>query len=349
VSFDLQFHSSVEEVGQEAWDRLSGDIPFASYRWYRFGEAVLQDDIPLYLILSSGGEPVARATFWLKRQETLPIASSVVRRLVATILRRWPLLVCRSPLSSTSGLVLPQPPMRDLALKTIIRQAWELAQQHRASLLLFDYLERQALDWPVWQDGFVGVPDLHPGTYLPISWPDFESYVSHLDKKRRYNIRRNYRLVADDGIQIKRYQTVTDVGRAMELHERVNARYRSPTDSWMRRAMEQAGMVDAVWLAAKKGNSLIGCELMLGDRGSWFVMCLGLDYDVQNVYFVLGYEDIRCAIERGARVLRWGTGTYDVKRRLGFMTESNSNLVFGSRLPVLQWLGRWIVARGLSD
>jgi predicted N-acyltransferase len=349
MSLDVQLLSRVEEVGQEAWDRLSGDIPFASYRWYRFGETVLVDDVPIYLILSSDGEPVARATFWLKHQETLPIASRAVRCLVATILHRWPLLVCRSPLSSTSGLVLPEPPLRDLALKAIVRQAWDLAQQYGASLLLFDYLERQALDWPVWQDRFVKVPDLHPGTYLTLSWPDFESYLSHLDKKRRYNVRRTYRLVSDEGIRIKCYQTVENVDRAMELHERINARYRSPTDSWMRRAMEHAGMVDAVWLAATRGDSLLGCELMLGDRESWFVMGLGLDQDVKNVYFVLGYEDIRCAIERGARVLRWGTGTYDVKRRLGFRTESNSNLVFGSRSSLLQRLGRWIVAHGLSD
>jgi predicted N-acyltransferase len=349
MSFDVQVVHSVEEVGQEAWDRLNGDLPFASYQWYRFGEAVLVDDVPVYLILSSAGETVARATFWLKRQETLPISSSPVRCLVATVLRCWPLLACRSPLSSTSGLVLPEPPLRDVALKILVRHARDLVQRYGVSFLLFDYLDRQALDWPAWQDGFVGVPDLHPGTHLALSWPDFESYLAHLDKKQRYNVRRNYRLVADEDIEIKCYPTVTDVGRAMDLHKKVNARYRAPTDSWMRRAMENAGMVDAVWLAAEKGDLLVGCELMLGDRGSWFVMGLGLDRDVKNVYFVLGYEDIRCAIGRGARVIRWGTGTYDVKRRLGFRPESNSNLVFGSRWPLLQRLGRWVVQRGLSD
>jgi predicted N-acyltransferase len=215
--------------------------------------------------------------------------------------------------------------------------------------LLFDYLERQSLAWRVWREGFVRVPDLHPGTYLTISWPDFETYLAHLDKKQRYNVRRNYRLVAEEGIEIRSYRTVVNVSRAMELHERVNSRYRSPTDPWMLRAMENAGMVDAVWLAAEYGDSLVGCELMLGDGGSWFVMGLGLDHNIKNVYFVLGYEDIRCAIERGARVLRWGTGTYDVKRRLGFSPESNSNLVFGSRWPMLQRLGQWVVEHGLND
>jgi predicted N-acyltransferase len=324
-------------------------VSFASYQWYRFGEVVLADDLPIYLILASAGEPVARATFWLKRRETLPISSRWLRRVVAEILGRWPLLACRSPLSSTSGLVFLKPSLRDVALKTIVRHARELAEQFRTSVLLFDYLDRDDLDWPVWQNDFVTVPDLQPGTYLPLGWSDFESYLSHLDKKQRYNVRRNYRLVADEEIEIRAYRTVADVDSAMELHERVNARYGSPTDPWMRGVMEHAGMVDAVWLAAEKEGRLVGCELMLGDRGSWVVMGLGLDHSVKNVYFALGYEDIRCAIERGGRVLRWGAGTYEVKRRLGFKPESNSNIVFGSRWPALRRFGQLVAERGLSE
>lgn len=79
--------------------------------------------------------------------------------------------------------------------------------------------------------------------------PDFESYLAHLNKKRRYNIRRNYRLASDAGPEFERYRTVTDGERAMELHRKVNERYRSPTFPWMRWAMANANMVDAVWLA----------------------------------------------------------------------------------------------------
>ncbi len=347
MSFDVQVVHSVEEVGQEAWDRLGGDQPFASYRWYRFGEVVLADDIPIYVLLASAGEPVARATFWLRRHETLPVPSRMVRYLLGAVLRRWPLLVCQSPLSSTLGLTLPEPPLRDLALETIVQYACELVREHRASFLLFDYLDRQDMDWTGWSDRFVKVPDMDPGTQLVITWPDFESYLAHLTKKRRYNIRRNYRLVAEEGIEVKYYRTVQNVDRAMELHENVNARYKSPTDPWMRGAMENAAIVDAVWLAAEMDGRLVGCELVLGDRDTWFVTGLGMDYSAKNVYFVLGYEDIRYAIEHGARVLRWGTETYSVKRRLGFKPESNSNLVFASRRTLLKRLGRWVAQNSL--
>lgn len=348
MTFDVQVVHSVEEVSPEEWDRLASDQPFASHRWYRFGETVLADDVPIHLILSSGGEPVARATLWLKRQETLPISSRLARQLIALTLRRWPLLACRSPLSRTSGLVLPEHPLRDAALETIVDLARPLLETHRASFLLFDYLYRDELNWPIWTNGFVRVPELHPGTQLSISWSDFDSYLAHLSKKHRYNIRRDYRLVAEDGIQIKQYATVMDVERALALHKSVNARYRSPTDPWMRRAMENAGMVDAVWLAAEQRGRLVGCELMLGDRGSWLVLGMGLEQGIRNVYLVLGYEDIRCAIERGARYLHWGTGAYQVKHRLGFEPESNSNLAFASRWSSLQRIGHWVAVNTLQ-
>ena len=182
---------------------------------------------------------------------------------------------------------------------------------------------------------------------MAITWRDFENYLAQLSKKRRYNIRRNYRLVAEEGIRIAQYPAVMELDKAMELHRNVNERYKTPTESWMRPAMAHADMVDAVWLAAEKEGQIVGCELMLGDKGTWFVTGLGLDHRARNVYFVLGYEDIRYAIEHGARTLRWGSETYDVKKRLGFEPEGYNNLIFASRWAVLQSFGRWVAERSL--
>jgi predicted N-acyltransferase len=347
MSFDVQVAHSVAEIGQAEWDRLGEDQPFASYRWYRFGEAVFADDVPVYVTLCRGGEPVARATFWLKRQESLPTPSRMVRFVVDRILRHRPLLACRSPLASTSGLILPAPPLREVALESLVRVAQDLVREHRASFLLFDYLDPAQMDWPGWPDGYVRMPNTSPGTRLAITWRDFDGYLAQLSKKRRYNVRRDYRLLAEEGITISTYPAVMDLDKAMELHRNVNKRYNAPTGSWMRAAMARTDMVDAVWLAAEKEGRLVGCELMLGDRGAWLVTGLGLDHRARNVYFVLGYEDIRYAIEHGARTLRWGSETYDVKKRLGFELEGYNNLIFASRWASLQRFGRWVAERSL--
>jgi hypothetical protein len=104
-------------------------------------------------------------------------------------------------------------------------------------------------------------------------------------------------------------------------------------------------MVDAAWLAARVGGRLVGCELLLGDQGYWFVTGLGLDYSTDYVYFLLGYSDIQYAIGRHARVLRWGSLTYDVKRRMGFELETNNNLVFTGRGDWARRFGGWLAQR----
>jgi predicted N-acyltransferase len=345
MSFDVRIFHSVEEVGQEAWDHLSGGRPFTSYRWYRFGERVMAYDTPLYVVLFRQGEPVARATLWLTGREYLPIRVKPVRLVLEAMIGCWPLLICHSPLSSTtatSGLTLPGPPLREAALRTIAEVARELLEKNRGSFCLFSYLEEQEAREPGWPDPFVWTKVPDPGTRLDITWPDFEGYLAHLRKKQRYNVRRNMRLASELGIEIKQHPVVRDVDRAMTLHRNVNRRHKSGTVSWMRGALEHAGMVDAVWLTAEVEGRLVGCELMLGDGDAWLVTGLGLDYTTEYAYFVLGYADIRCAIERGARFLRWGSLTYDVKERLGFEAESSDYDVFAGRGKLLQRLGRWV-------
>jgi predicted N-acyltransferase len=301
----------------------------------------------MYIILSHNGEPMARATFWLTSRELMPTQSRVVRYALEAVLRRWPLLICQAPLTSmaaTTGLVLPEPPLRDAALTTIAEAALDLARQHGASFSLFAYLQKPQSQLPAWPAEYTPTILYGSGTRLNIEWSDFEGYLAHLNKKRRYNIRRNMRLGKELGIEITFHPTVMDVGKAISLHRNVNQQHRAPTEPWMKSAFEHTDMVDSVWLAAMVDGQLVGCELMLGDQRTWLVTGLGLDYSVDYAYFLLGYADIQRAIEMGARVLRWGSLAYKVKRRLGFELESNDWVVFAGSGALLQKLGRWLSA-----
>lgn len=344
-SFDVQVAHHVEEIGPEAWDRLAGGRPFASYRWYRFAEAVLGDGRPIYITLSRGGEPAARATFWLELQEALPIGSRAARRLADGVLRRWPLMVCRAPLSSASGLILPDPPWRQAALETLIRVAGEQARRHRASFVIFDYLDADEVGWVEWPAAFTPVAIAEPGTSLAITWRDFESYVQHLSKGARKDYRRHCNRAADLGIAVSQHERVTTpVQEAMRLIGNVAAHHRGRVNAWAARALTCATLVDAAWLTAEVNGGLAGCGLLLGDGDVLALALLGLNYDVQYVYFQLMYAAVRCAIERGARRLRGGSGAYEIKERLGFQVESNHHVRFTSASPALRRLGRALAA-----
>lgn len=346
-SFDIRVAHSVEDIGQEAWDYLGASCPFASYRWYRFGEAVLKSDMPVYIVLSQGTEPVARGTFWLKRHEPLPIPSRVVRWLVGRLLHYRPLLVCRVPMASASGLILPEPPLRDAALETIIWVAQELARQNGASFLLYDYLEYYAVEWRAWSDCFVQAALPDPGTCLKIVWPNFEGYVGHLSKSVRKDYRRHSNRASDLGVVVKPHQEVGAIDEAMALIRNVEQHHNAPPNPWARAVLQNASMVDITWLTAKIENRLVGCGLLLGDRETRFLGLLGLDYEVRYAYFQLLYEAIRSAIEQGIQILRGGGGAYELKQRLGFTLEDDNYVVLTGIGPLLQRLGRWLAVSGV--
>lgn len=342
MEFETQILHSVRETDPASWDRLSQGHPFASYRWYHFGEAVLSDNLPIYIILSHKGEPVARATLWLRRQEQLPISSKALRWLLKAILRRWPLLMCQSPVADASGLILPEPPLREEALRLITRVAQQQAKQHHASFTAFTYLEENEVKWAGWPADFVTTKLSEPGTRLVITWGDFEDYMAHLSKSVRKDYRRHHNRATELGIEIERQPAVPLPDEAITLIRNVEAQHDSAPNPWARSILAHANKVDATWLTAKLDGRLVGCGLLLQDGPHAIMRLLGRDYRIQYAYFQLVYEAIRCAIEKGVQVLWGGSGAYEMKLRLGFQLTNDTCTIFRAGNSLLHRLAQYL-------
>lgn len=339
MEFDIQIAHRVEDINREVWDGLYGQRPFGGYRWYRYGEAVLNDNVPLYIMLLRHGEPVAGATFWVRRREPLPVSGKLLRRCLELLFERRPLLVCQTPLADQSGLVLPAPPLRGVALQTIAQVVREEARAFHASFVLLLYLD-DIRDCP---DGFTGVQFLEPRTRLWIEWADFDEYLKSLSYSRRRNIRRHGSEAAALGIETHRRPVVLDDGtldRAVDLIHNVEERHDAAPTPWARAMLKYASMVDAAWIEARIGDKLVGCGLVVGDGPHMEMKLLGLDYEVRYAYFQVVYEALRAAIERGARVLWGGCGAYELKRHLGFEVMDAHYDAFAGQGGALRWLGQ---------
>src|ERR1700752_1352468 len=125
---------SIKEIDARAWDRLSGQLPFQSYNWYTFGERVLFDCLPIYLLVYEEDNLVARASMWLIRNEPLPKMPKPMKRIIAALLQRWPLLICRSPLANTSGIIVKSNLHREAILAALTQAAIVQARQRKASI-----------------------------------------------------------------------------------------------------------------------------------------------------------------------------------------------------------------------
>ncbi len=330
-SFSVQISHQLEAFDSRDWDALSAGRPFQSYRWYRYGQRVMADCLPTYIVLRLGGDAVARATLWRVKNEPLPLPPGKVRAFVQDLFRRWPLIICRSPLSNSSGLALPEPPLRAPALETLARLAREQLHQQGGSFLLFDYLTETEAAFPGWPADFVPFQVSDPGTILRNRWQSFEDYLASGNKKDRQHYKRVLREARQLGIEISQKLTVENLHDALELIRHVEARHGSPPNPWAAAMLEYLPMVDGIFLEAKIANRLVGCGLVLEDEQTQLTAALGLAPDVPFVYLQLLYSCLQLALERHLQTLRWGSGAYDVKRQLGFELELNHFLMLRGR------------------
>jgi hypothetical protein len=341
MDLELKIAHSAKEIGKDIWNQLSGERPFSSYTWYAFGEKVLQDFPPTYIFLMHAGQPVARATFWLKRREWLPINSKALRFGAEKLLQRWPLFACETPLACVSGLILPESSDRALALEKISRTARELAVQSGAAYALFGYIDRQDAVQTTWPETYSPVSYSDAETSLDVLWPDFESYIKHLAKSTRRNIRLHNKEADKLAIAIQIQPSVTAIDEAMTLIQNVETHHQVGHRPWARAMLQNASMVDSRWISARIGDRLVGCCSLYSDGYAQTATLLGLDYSYPQsiyVYYQLIYAAIRCAVENGCKKLYGGGGAYELKRRLGFQKLPDDYLMAAATGRLFRWL-----------
>jgi predicted N-acyltransferase len=338
-SFDFKIAHSVAEIDPDRWDQLSARQPFTSHQWYRYSETVMVDSKPSYLILYENNQPIARATFWRTANEPLPIKSAFLRNIMQFVLKRWPLLICESPFSSLSGVVLPESPLRAVVQSAIYERATELLHQQGCSFLVFIHLPKEQFsDWP---ENLLPVTGLDPGTVMQITWPSFEAYLEAGNKKDRQHYKKTVREAEKLGIIISRHSNIERIDEALDLIHGVEHRFGSPENPWARAMLEHFGMLPgATFLTATIDNRLVGCGLILEDNGAQMNTLLGLAQDIPYVYFMLVYESLKVAFDHHIQLLRLGSGAYDVKQQLGFSLEDNHSLLFSASNPLLQKAGQ---------
>jgi hypothetical protein len=338
TSLNLTIHiaHSIHEIAPSQWDGLSAGLPFQSHRWYQFGERVMRDCEPVYLLAYQGEKMIGRASLWVIRDEPLPIGPGTGRAILKAILRRWPLLVCRSPLANASGLVLPPSPSRDEALQALTQSALEVSRQKRCSFLLFDFVSKETSEG--WPNNFVPVTVSEPGTILQNRWQSLEEYLAEGNKKDRQHYKRTLHETGKLGITMERHTRVPDVTAALDLIHKVDRHYRNETNPWTRGLLENLDTVNGTWLEARQNGKLVGCGASFDDNGAQLTTALGLEENVPYVYLLLTYASLAEAFSKHIRLLRWGSGAYDVKRQLGFELEDNGCIVVSSNSPLLKFL-----------
>ena len=317
----------ISEIGEVPWNALAAGRPFQRYAWYRFGETVMgTDSYPTYVLLKQDGQLCSGASFWRVPNEPIPFEGRIIYRALESFLRRWPLIICRSPFSGTPGLIIPPESSREDSLKEITRLGRRLRREEKASLLIFDSLDaKTARTWP----GAISYSYEIPGMILNTKANSFDEYIASLPNKEGRNIRHDLRRIEDQGISVTRHRTLSDedCSAAERLYHMVEKRKGPERSPWVSPMLANIQLVNGTWLAAHNAaGELVGCVTEFEDNGMQMLTHLGLSETTQYVYFALLYESIRLGMERRLHSYYWGAGTYAVKKRLGFVPIENDSI-----------------------
>lgn len=340
LGIDIETAGSIHQIGAAEWNHLSASLPFQSHRWYTFGEKVMVDTgcEPIYLLARQDGRLIGRASFWVVSNEPLPYYVGRWRAILRPVLRKYPLLICRSPLANLSGLVLENGARRQDVASLFMETAFAIGRQRKCLALILDYLRQD--DKALLPASFLFDDVIDPGTIMHNRWVDFGDYLATRGRENRKHYRRILRKADEIKIDITQHNHIGDqsLDDILSLIHATERHHRAPENPWHAGMFLNMEMVDGVLLTARVGERLVGCDLLLGDGNAQMATALGHVDGLPYVYLRLTYECIRVALENGVGLLRWGSGAYELKRRLGFDLEDNAVIAFVFTLPIMQKL-----------
>jgi hypothetical protein len=203
--------------------------------------------------------------------------------------------------------------------------AW--ARSAGARTVGFPYLRPAAapLADALHRHGFTAVP-LTYSFDLPVTGPDFTGYLRALPKKRRVEVGRELRQLAEAGIDLRQPPVADVFDELVRLRCALVRKYRGAVDvdnerAKVRRIVDDvAGGAPRVF-CAMAGDAVLSAALFAGTDRDWTCLVSGTDYaDPRSrfCYFATAYyEPVRAAAPLGVRLLRYGQGAWHAKLARG--------------------------------
>lgn len=334
MGISVQVTTSIDKINVEEWDDVSAGIPFQSHSWHQFGEKVMADSTPLYLLAYLRDRLVGRATLWITRNEPLPQSLGHMRRVLSPIFRKWPLMICRSPIAQTTGMVLVEN-LDDPkgVVEALVATALAQGRHHGCAALVMDYLGRREKEYLPPAISIMESP--YPGNILCNEWKDFDQYLARGDKKARRHYHRTLREIEELQVTIAHRSKAEKIDEILPLVRNVEKQHGAPQNPWIENTLINMEMGNGLLLAATMNDRLVGCMLFLEDGNGQLATAFGREPEMPYVYLGLFYEGIRTAMEHNIKFLRWGSGAYELKRRMGFRLEDNGLTGFALVQPFL--------------
>ncbi|HSQ00775.1 MAG TPA: GNAT family N-acetyltransferase [Candidatus Dormibacteraeota bacterium] len=331
-------------IDRGEWDALVGPdgSPFLEWDWL---DALEQSGcvggktgwVPHHLTVRSDGRLIAAAPMYLKghSQGEFVFDHTWAEAAERAGIDYYPKLLVGVPLTPATGRrLLTRPDQPRAALLTVVAEALRdlclgntlssvhvnfCAEDEIAPLQAAGFLHRQGVQYH-WRNH---------------DYDTFDDYLGRMRSKRRVEVRRELRLVADQGITVT---PLTGEAIADELFEPMFRLYKTTIDKlyWGRQYLNAAffDQLRRRWkrnlcfVAAQRGDALLAGAINVQKNGVLYGRYWGCFEEVRQLHFVVCYyAGIRHCIERGLQRFEPGAGG-EYKHWRGFDAAVTHSLHF---------------------
>ena len=309
---------SIQEIDEQRWDAVTGDVLSMTHRWLRVIESCWRPYEPRYLFLEDDQGPCVAAV--------ADTSASVAGLGLAGWLYQRLSLAVRPTFSSMCGVMVRPGLSIGSVLPELEPLLTGLCRRERRLLITVSNVDASNLSG--WQQaGFLAARQ--PGTSVMDLPATYDQYFGALQRKNRQELRRARRRGADldarfefgplagDGEQI--YSLVCEV-----FASHGTARKAMPFAPQFLAALERELPGEVLFLRGYLGETLAGVCLCLLNGTTFWAPMMGLHYETARsgyLYFLMQDEMVRWSIEHGMRKIFVGKTNERVKQRHGFHQE----------------------------
>jgi predicted N-acyltransferase len=325
VSCEIELMQRMADVERGAWDALVGDrgSPFLEWDWLSALEetgcaATGTGWAPHHVIARRGGSVVGAAPMYLKghSQGEFVFDHSWADAAHQAGLRYYPKLLVGVPFTPAGGRRLLTHPDEGRAplLETLARGLREICDGNEISSIHVNFCADDEIE-PLRRAGFLHRRGLQYH-WRNRGYASFEDYLGDLRSKRRIQIRRERRSIAEAGIEVRVHEgdAITD-----DLLEPMFRIYLSTIEKmyWGRQYLNLAlfERLGGSWkrnlcfVAARRAGKLIAGAVNVQKAGVLYGRYWGAFEEVRNLHFeVCYYAGIAHCIERGLERFEPGAG-----------------------------------------
>ncbi|MBU7031735.1 MAG: GNAT family N-acetyltransferase [Theionarchaea archaeon] len=313
---DIQTSHTIQSVTESEWTSLVGTSTIEqSYRWFRAVEDSRIRDMVYGFIREEGSLKAATCGFC----DAFRVGGVTI-----------PLLEIGSPLGM-SACFFSSSEQHTIALLDTLTQIQQ--SKKCRGIMILDLSEQQVSYLNQHVEGYVQCPP-YDNTYIDLNFSDFDDYLESLPSNARRSVRitmnraeKKWRLRLNSTNEFTRWKEVTRRLQGYVCEEHHNFRWHLPLTFYD--ALETHLKNDAELLICFTDDIPIVYGLALNTPETCQYKFVGIDpaYRHYHAYFLLYYEGIKRAIERGQSRIYFGTSNYEFKEKIGCLRESLHGLV----------------------